>query len=65
MASLDWSQCPAADASLARSVELGCFKGIHTPVASVFQDLEDGMTIDEAFEQFPGWQWSVRRRRRS
>jgi uncharacterized protein (DUF433 family) len=29
------------------------FKGTRTPVSIVFENLEDGMTIDEVIEQFP------------
>jgi uncharacterized protein (DUF433 family) len=29
------------------------FKGTRTPVAVVFENLEDGLTIDELVEQFP------------
>lgn len=29
------------------------FKGTRTPVATVFENLEDGMTVDEVLEQFP------------
>jgi uncharacterized protein (DUF433 family) len=29
------------------------FKGTRTPVALVFENLENGMTIDELIEQFP------------
>jgi uncharacterized protein (DUF433 family) len=29
------------------------FKGTRPPVALVFENLEDGMTIDELIEQFP------------
>jgi uncharacterized protein (DUF433 family) len=29
------------------------FKGTRTPVAVVFENLEDGMTVDEVVEQFP------------
>jgi uncharacterized protein (DUF433 family) len=29
------------------------FKGLRTPVAVVFENLEDGMTIDEVMEQLP------------
>lgn len=29
------------------------FKGTRTPVAVVFDNLEDGLTIDEVAEQFP------------
>ena len=29
------------------------FKGTRTPVAVIFENLEDGMTIDEVVAQFP------------
>jgi len=29
------------------------FRGTRTPVAVVFENMEDGMTIDEVIEQFP------------
>ena len=29
------------------------FKGSRTPVSVVFENLEDGLTIDEVIEQFP------------
>jgi uncharacterized protein (DUF433 family) len=29
------------------------FKGTRTPVAIIFENLEEGMTIDEVIEQFP------------
>jgi uncharacterized protein (DUF433 family) len=29
------------------------FRGTRTPAAIVFENLEDGMTIDEVIEQFP------------
>ena len=29
------------------------FRGTRMPVASIFENLEDGMTIDEIMEQFP------------
>jgi uncharacterized protein (DUF433 family) len=36
------------------------FKGTRTPVAIVFENLEDGMTIDELLEQFPVTREQVR-----
>jgi uncharacterized protein (DUF433 family) len=36
------------------------FKGTRTPVAIVFENLEDGMTIDEVLEQFPVTREQVR-----
>ena len=53
MASLDWSQCPAVERISDKVSGAWLFKGTRTPVAIVFENLEDGMTIDEVLEQFP------------
>ena len=53
MASLDWSQCAAVESVPGRVSGAWVFKGTRTPVAIVFDNLEDGMTIDEVVEQFP------------
>jgi uncharacterized protein (DUF433 family) len=53
MALLDWSQCPAAESIPGKVSGAWVFKGTRTPVAIVFENPEDGMTIDEVMEQFP------------
>jgi uncharacterized protein (DUF433 family) len=53
MASLDWSQCPAVESIPGKVSGAWLFKATRTPVAIVFENLEDGMTIDELSEQFP------------
>jgi uncharacterized protein (DUF433 family) len=53
MATLDWSQCPAVESIPGKVSGAWVFKGTRTPVAVVFENLEDGMTIDEVMEQFP------------
>jgi uncharacterized protein (DUF433 family) len=53
MASLDWSQCAAVESIPGKVGGAWVFKGTRTPVAIVFENLEDGMTIDEVIEQFP------------
>ena len=53
MASLDWSLCPAVESIPGKVSGAWVFKGTRTPVAIVFENLEDGMTIDEVIEQFP------------
>ena len=53
MAMLDWSQCPAVESIPGKVSGAWVFKGTRTPVALVFENLEDGMTIDELIEQFP------------
>ena len=53
MASLDWSQCPVVGSLPGKVSGAWVFKGTRTPVAIVFDNLEDGMTIDDVVEQFP------------
>lgn len=53
MSSLDWSQCPVVESIPGKVSGAWVFKGARTPVAVVFENLEDGMTIDEVAEQFP------------
>ena len=52
MAPLDWSQCPAVESVPGKVSGAWVFKGTRTPVAIVFENLEDGMTIDEVMQQF-------------
>ena len=60
MASLDWSQCPVVESIPGKVSGAWAFKGTRTPVAIVFENLEDGMTIDEVLEQFPVTREQVR-----
>ena len=53
MGSLDWSQCPAVESIPGKVSGAWVFKRTRTPVAVVFENLEDGMTVDEVVEQFP------------
>lgn len=50
---LDWSQCPAVESMPGKVSGAWVFKDTRTPVAVIFENLEDGMTIDEVIEQFP------------
>jgi len=52
MAALDWSQCPAVESVPGKVSGAWVFRGTRMPVATVFVNLEDGMTIDEIIEQF-------------
>lgn len=52
MAQLDWSQCPAVERIPGKVSGAWLFKGTRTPAAVVFENLEDGMSIDEVIEQF-------------
>ena len=53
MAALDWSESSAVESVPGKVSGAWLFKGTRTPVAVVFENLEDGMTIDEVMEQFP------------
>jgi len=52
MASLDWSQCPAVESVPGKVSGAWVFRGTRTPVSIIFENLEDGMTLDEVIEQF-------------
>jgi uncharacterized protein (DUF433 family) len=60
VATLDWTHCPAVETIPERVSGAWVFKGTRTPVAIVFESLEDGMTIDELIEQFPMTREQVR-----
>jgi len=53
MAALDWSQCPAVESIPGRVSGAWTFRNSRTPVQVVFENLEDGMSIDEIIEQYP------------
>jgi uncharacterized protein (DUF433 family) len=50
---LDWSQCPAVESIPGKVSGAWVFKDTRTPVSVVFENLEDGMTIDGVMEQYP------------
>ena len=49
---LDWSQCPAVESVPGKLSGAWVFRGTRMPVATIFENLEDCMTIDEIVEQF-------------
>jgi len=52
MATLDWSQCPAVESIPGKVSGAWVFKGTRMPVATVFQNLEAGLTVEEVMEEF-------------
>ena len=52
MAALDWSQFPAVESVPDRRSGAWVFKDTRMPVATVFENLECGATIDEIMEWF-------------
>jgi len=52
MATLDWSQCPAVESVPERRSGAWVFRDTRMPVATVFENLEAGSSIEEIIEQF-------------
>ena len=53
MARLDWSECPIVESIPGKVSGAWVLKGTRTPVQTLFENLEAGMTIEEVIEQFP------------
>jgi uncharacterized protein (DUF433 family) len=51
---LDWSQCQAVESVPGKVNGAWVFRGTRIPVAAVFENLEDGLTINEIVEMFDG-----------
>jgi uncharacterized protein (DUF433 family) len=49
---LDWSQCAAVESVPGKVSGAWVFRGTRLPVATLFENLEDGMSIEEIMEQF-------------
>lgn len=52
MAQLDWFQCPAVESIPGRVSGAWVFKDTRMPVATVFENLEAGLTVEEVMEEF-------------
>lgn len=50
----DWSLCEAVERNPARVSGSWVFKGTRVSVAALFDNLEDGASLDEFVEWFPG-----------
>ncbi|MGA3213165.1 MAG: DUF433 domain-containing protein [Terriglobales bacterium] len=57
---LDWSECPAVESIPGKVSGAWVFRDTRMPVSLVFENLEEGMTIDELMEQFPVTREQVR-----
>lgn len=51
---LDWTKCTAVERSPARVSGAWVFRGTRVPVKALFENLEDGATLDQFLEWFPG-----------
>jgi uncharacterized protein (DUF433 family) len=52
MAALDWSQCPAVESIPGKVSGAWVFRDTRMPVATVFENLEAGASIEEIVEWF-------------
>ena len=57
---LDWSQCPAVESIPGKVSGAWVFRDTRMPVQLVFENLEDGMSIDEITEQYDVTQEQVK-----
>jgi uncharacterized protein (DUF433 family) len=51
---MDWSTCPAVECDVARVSGAWVFRGTRVPVSALFENLEDGASIQQFVEWFPG-----------
>ena len=51
---IDWSSCPAVELSPDLVSGAWVFRGTRVPVVALFENLEDGVSINEFIELFPG-----------
>jgi uncharacterized protein (DUF433 family) len=51
---LDWSGCEAVERDEDKLGGAWIFRGTRVPVSALFENLEDGATIDQFLEWFPG-----------
>jgi uncharacterized protein (DUF433 family) len=51
---LDWSKCVAVESVPGKVSGAWVFRGTRMPVAAVFENLEDGLTIDEIVQLYDG-----------
>ncbi len=56
----DWSKCPVVESVPDRLSGAWVFKGTRLSVSSLFENLENGATIEEYLEWFGAEEWKVR-----
>lgn len=51
---MNWSECPAVERNEKKVSGAWIFRGTRLPVATLFENLNDGASIDDILEWFPG-----------
>jgi uncharacterized protein (DUF433 family) len=54
MALLDWSQCPVVERVPGKVSDAWLLKGTRMPVATIFENLEAGASIDDVLAWYEG-----------
>ena len=53
-AMIDWSSCPTVEREPGRYSGAWVFRGSRVPVAALFENLEDGASVEDFVAWFPG-----------
>ena len=51
---LNWSDCPAVERAPEKVNGAWVFKGTRVPVRALFENLEEGASVDDFLQWFPG-----------
>ena len=51
---IDWSSCKAVERDPERVSGAWVFRGTRVPIAALFENLEDGVSISQFVDLFPG-----------
>ena len=51
---LEWNTCPAVERTPERVSGAWVFKGTRVPVKALFENIEEGASVDNFVEWFPG-----------
>ena len=51
---LDWQSCPSVERAPDRVSGAWVFKGTRIPVRALFENLEEGASVDDFLKWFPG-----------
>ena len=51
---IDWSSCSAVEQDPSRVSGAWVFRGTRVPVAALFENLEDGASVQDFVQWFPG-----------
>lgn len=54
MKALDWSSCPVVERATEKVSGEWLFRDTRVPVKALFENLEDGATVNDFVEWFPG-----------